>query len=840
MQIQKDMPNNCTTSKGTWVSSTKSCNCPAGTVLSAGKCVNQNPMIKKAFPIEIETFELTTNNFSLLLIAKSNRKIEFAGGNIKFAISKLLISVGGDKSADELNENLVKGTPLEDGVAASDEEEESEGKESSKNFAIGFNGEVEFGVKGIFAQSKEANDLNRVDSNNYNNQSVKTTTTTTTQQGQSNNQQGQTTTTTTSYVKVDLTTEQQRADRCKITGGTWTPAKPEVQAAAAIPATVEIPAKPAKAAYTDASGVSHPAEPATPRVPAKPEVPEVAHEDSVAAICDCPTGRTLQPDGSCKIVPVVSVNGFTKYAIRKDKDTIFWPNTAYNTGKAKSYTYSYIGTGTTTYAANPNPPKSVGTYTVTASVKDTIIYSAASSEPMAFEITPPLLPGQKSTAQPLTQPAGGSAQTNGTTPAVPSPTNKSGSIAASVLIAYIDEELTVKINEIAIAMETPAFSMAGKVKISTGGDKEGMEGEVAFNTLSTGFEGSFKFYEIKANAEKDIDAGVEVGLRIKARVGVNVSAARLYSIGGGFDLNTSDKTWSVFLEGDIGPRNTTNGLVSGGLAPAPYYFKSAYVKVLFDPKKCDNNPVIEAGASLMKRQEGDKFPDGGGPYYERGRIGLKMDFCRNIYMVTAAYHDTLLNVVMLDVEGVFVGMEQNNKAAVFLGINANVSGFGGVIKGNVNISLGVNYHSNDLNSPPEVNSLFNAVIADVKEQNGTYFNGIYIGGFIAGGDEGVLDAEIVDIHWYWGIKAEGYVYACFANTDWGLHFAVQGKGGAWADTFLGKVSLDGLIEGSVTGKHKSEKWDAEGLYRLMLKICGIGVDVKGGFKYTTDDGLKMN
>jgi hypothetical protein len=30
------------------------------------------------------------------------------------------------------------------------------------------------------------------------------------------------------------------------------------------------------------------------------------------------------------------------------------------------------------------------------------------------------------------------------------------------------------------------------------------------------------------------------------------------------------------------------------------------------------------------------------------------------------------------------------------------------------------------------------------------------------------------------------------------------------------------------------------LYRLMLKICGIGVDVKGGFKYTTDDGLKMN
>ena len=195
---------------------------------------------------------------------------------------------------------------------------------------------------------------------------------------------------------------------------------------------------------------------------------------------------------------------------------------------------------------------------------------------------------------------------------------------------------------------------------------------------------------------------------------------------------------------------------------------------------------------------------------------------------------------MLDVEGVFVGMEQNNKAAVFLGINANVSGFGGIIKGNVNLSLGVNYHANDPNSPPEVNNLYNAVVADVKEENGTYFNGIYIGGFIAGGDEGVLDAEIVDIHWYWGIKAEGYVYACFSNTDWGLHFAVQGKGGAWADTFLGKVSIDGLIEGSVTGKHKSEKWDAEGLYRLMLKICGIGVDVKGGFKYTTDGGLKMN
>ena len=844
LQKQKDMPNNCTTSKGTWSATTKTCNCPTGMTLSAGKCVNQNPMIKKAFPIEIETFELTTNNFSLLLVAKSNRKIEFAGGNIKFAISKLLISVGGDKSVNELNDNLVKGTPLQSAVAAGDEEAETEGKESDKNFAIGFNGEVEFGVKGIFAQSKEANDLNRVDSNNYNNQSVQTTTTqqgqNTNQQGQSNNQQSQSTTTTTSYTNVGLTDEQKRADRCKITGGTWTPAKPEVQAAPEIPATQEVPAKPAKAAYTDQNGVSHPAELATPRVPAKPAVPAVAQEAAVAAICGCPTDRVLQPDGSCRIVPVVSVNGFTKYAIRKDKDTVYWPNTAYNTGKGKSYTYSYVGTGTTNYPASPNPPKSLGTYTVTASVKDTIFYAAASSAPMAFEITPPLIPGQKSTAQPINQPTGSGAPTSGTTPAVPSPTNKSGSISASVLIAYIDNELSVKINEIAIAMETPSFSLAGKVKISTGGDREGAEGEVAFNTLSTGFEGGFKFYEIKANPEKGIEAGVEVGLRIVARVGINVSAARLYSIGGGFDLNTSDKTWSVFLEGDIGPRNTTIGLVKGGLAPAPYYFKSAFVKVLFDPKKCDNNPVIEAGASLMKRQEGDKFPDGGGPYYERGRIGLKMDFCRNIYMVTAAYHDTLLNVVMLDVEGVFVGMEQNNKAAVFLGINANVSGFGGIIKGNVNLSLGVNYHANDPNSPPEVNNLYNAVVADVKEENGTYFNGIYIGGFIAGGDEGVLDAEIVDIHWYWGIKAEGYVYACFSNTDWGLHFAVQGKGGAWADTFLGKVSIDGLIEGSVTGKHKSEKWDAEGLYRLMLKICGIGVDVKGGFKYTTDGGLKMN
>lgn len=378
------------------------------------------------------------------------------------------------------------------------------------------------------------------------------------------------------------------------------------------------------------------------------------------------------------------------------------------------------------------------------------------------------------------------------------------SVKGSFLIGNINNKIEVRLNEIAIKMEQPSFKLNAKVKLQLSGTRQGFEAEAEFETVSRTFEATFKFY--KLSATPTTPAGYEVGASIKASTGIATGFLYWWAIGGGFDFNTAEQKYKVFLQGDVGPVGTPKEVS---------YVKDAKLSILFDLQNCGAAPVIEGGGTLFLK----------GKIW--GTVTAKLDFCRTILLITVDGNQEAAPGVNLNVKGVLVVMKRTvgnqAKAAFFLGVNANLTSLGDLIKGNVFFALGIDYDNSHPNAPTEVNSLWSKIPDVMKDNSGSYFNGLYISGSVSippkEGSWGVSMAgfDAFKFTYAFNVSGSGLLYYKFNDNLFKISAQITASINTSLTVFGISLYGDGFLKLSLDGGHDNS-WYMNGSATLGVQL----------------------
>ena len=170
-----------------------------------------------------------------------------------------------------------------------------------------------------------------------------------------------------------------------------------------------------------------------------------------------------------------------------------------------------------------------------------------------------------------------------------------------------------KMNEFMLKVDAPAFRAYAKVKIATSGKKIGVEGEGEFEGAKIKAALALKWYELYNDAGKNI--GSEFGGALKVSTGPTgliMGPLTWTALGGGFDRNSVEQKFSVFLLGDA--RST-------GVPEKVSYYKNIRVSLDFDGKECGETPVLRGSMQLwsgMLSEKEEKICD----------VKVDVDFCR--------------------------------------------------------------------------------------------------------------------------------------------------------------------------------------------------------------------
>lgn len=162
-----------------------------------------------------------------------------------------------------------------------------------------------------------------------------------------------------------------------------------------------------------------------------------------------------------------------------------------------------------------------------------------------------------------------------------------------------------QLNEIAMKLESSGFKASGKLKIETGEERVGFEGQVTVETVKLKLAGSFKFYQLYYITSGN-KKGIELGASLLATSKVVMGSLTWTSLGGGFDLNTAKGTYKFFFMGSA---------INTGVPESVVEYRNINVSVAFDTQNCGALPVIKGSMSLFINKES----------YCNGSIEL--DFC---------------------------------------------------------------------------------------------------------------------------------------------------------------------------------------------------------------------
>lgn len=103
-----------------------------------------NPVASKLFPLEIQTFKLKTATWSMLLVARPNKQIDF--GVIKVNISAFLVNIGYNASLDQMAAMLENPSLTDIPVLGGADDLVDESRAA---WAIGVQGSIEFPIKDL-------------------------------------------------------------------------------------------------------------------------------------------------------------------------------------------------------------------------------------------------------------------------------------------------------------------------------------------------------------------------------------------------------------------------------------------------------------------------------------------------------------------------------------------------------------------------------------------------------------------------------------------------------------------------------------------------------------------
>lgn len=156
----------------------------------------------------------------------------------------------------------------------------------------------------------------------------------------------------------------------------------------------------------------------------------------------------------------------------------------------------------------------------------------------------------------------------------------------SMYIGDFGKGFELRMNEFALRIDATSFRAYAKVKIATSGKKVGFEGEGEFEGAELKAAMSLKFY-------KFVDgSGYELGAALKmstGATGIVTGPITWTALGGGFDWNTAEGKFSVFLLGDAR---------SSGLPEKVVSYKKVRLSLDFVGGRCGSKPILRGYAEL--------------------------------------------------------------------------------------------------------------------------------------------------------------------------------------------------------------------------------------------------
>ena len=376
--------------------------------------------------------------------------------------------------------------------------------------------------------------------------------------------------------------------------------------------------------------------------------------------------------------------------------------------------------------------------------------------------------------------------------------------STSLLVANLNNKVSVIVNEINLKIDAPAFEMAAKAKMSFDGDKRGFEAEAKIITKGNKqeFEAGFKYYSLGDGA----NSGIEIGAKLKASVKIITGPVMWHSLGGGFSFNTLQQTYQFWLEGDVSPAGT----------PKEAAYMAAKLDVLFDVINCSAAPVITGSGTFFIKEQ------------NWGTVTAKLDFCKSLTLITVAAKIPSYPGVDMYASGVFFGMTEvvgnTRTGSMYVGVNVNVDVLNGLLKGNAFFATGVNYKDNHPNAPAEIKKDWSSIPLAAKDDNGNTLNGVYMKGTIVipgkSGEYGISIAGIPLVGFSYGFGASGDVmmyYKYKSNT-----LRLEANAAAYANGKINVLSFSLLGDGKATinvvGGYNGS-WYANGSGNLSVSIA---------------------
>ncbi|MFY8129276.1 MAG: hypothetical protein ACOVMM_12910 [Chitinophagaceae bacterium] len=372
----------------------------------------------------------------------------------------------------------------------------------------------------------------------------------------------------------------------------------------------------------------------------------------------------------------------------------------------------------------------------------------------------------------------------------------------TILVSNISGSVGVIVDELNLKIDGgKQFQLSGKVGMSFGGEKQGFEAQVDFNTLSTGFKAGFKYYSFDKG-------GFELAANITASVGqaaVVTGPIQWFSIGGGFSLNTATNVYEVYVNGEATTSGTPKNVA---------YLKIAKLGILFDVNKCGGVPVVTGDGELFVKNE------------SWGKINATLDFCAMTVAITVDGKVPVNPAYFLPVKGVLFGMapKDGREGALFFNVNAEVDLFSGWVKGNAVFALGVNYDNNHPLAPQAAKAAFTTISNEAKD--GNKFNAVYLSASLTvpkrSGDYSLTIAGFSAASFKYDISIAGsytLFYKFSTNTFIGkatLDASFSGKAQILTFSVVGSASINGALNGGY-----DNNWFLNGNLRVKVSV-GVG------------------
>ncbi|MFY7829843.1 MAG: hypothetical protein ACOVQ4_22095 [Flectobacillus sp.] len=164
----------------------------------------------------------------------------------------------------------------------------------------------------------------------------------------------------------------------------------------------------------------------------------------------------------------------------------------------------------------------------------------------------------------------------------------------SMYIGDFGKGFEFRMNEFALKIDATSFRAYAKVKIATSGKKVGFEGEGEFEGAELKAAMSLKFYKFSDGSGYELGAALKMST---GATGIVTGPITWTALGGGFDWNTAEGKFSVFLLGDAR---------SSGLPEKVVSYKKVRLSLDFVGGRCGAKPILRGYAELWTGSKGEK------------------------------------------------------------------------------------------------------------------------------------------------------------------------------------------------------------------------------------------